>query len=333
MNIPSMTSRMPPFKSIEAFVLAARSLSFTEAASALHITVPAVSRRIQALETELGVPLFERQHRGLSLTDVGEAYFSNLEPAIDAIRRASHCVRVTARSRSVRVSLPASLAANWLVPRLQSFYAKHRDIDVQLDSAGEYPEPESAASYAALTNGQTDILIRLGSANWPGLRSARLLDIEAFPVCCPSFRADSTELSTADGMARLPLLGIRGQPELWLEWFRNAGVGQDPHIGQEFDNLHLLYRAAACGLGIALGLDVLVQPYMDGRQLVRAFNSQFKLSKSYYLLCRAADASRRPTSTFRDWLLAQRIGEVECSDAAHDGWGGSGRNGRSIIRD
>lgn len=70
-----MTNRLPPFKSIEAFVVAAESLSFTTTASSLHITVPAVGRGIQALEAELGVALFQRTHRSLELTQVGEDAF------------------------------------------------------------------------------------------------------------------------------------------------------------------------------------------------------------------------------------------------------------------
>jgi LysR family glycine cleavage system transcriptional activator len=298
----AVTSRMPPFKSIEAFVAAARALSFTEAASMLHITVPAVSRRIQALETDLGVTLFARNHRALALTHAGESYFANLEPAIEAIRRASHRVRAGARSRAVKVSMPASLAANWLVPRLHHFHARYRDIHVELESIGEH---DSAGDHAPLSAGEADIVIRLGNGNWPGLRAARLLDLEGFPVCSPGFLIADSLLGAIERLVEQPLLGIKGQPDLWPEWFRNAGLTTPVRIHQEFDNLHLLYRAAACGLGIALGVDVLVQPYLDDGQLVRPFNSQFKLSRSYYVICRTADLSRRPISTFRDWLCGQ----------------------------
>jgi LysR family glycine cleavage system transcriptional activator len=301
----TMTARMPPFKSIEAFVVAARALSFTAAATTLHITLPAVSRRIQALENDLGVPLFQRKHRALMLTATGEAYFASLEPAIDAIRRASQHVRIGGRPRSVKVDLPASLAANWLVPRLHRFHAKHRGVQVELESISKDAELESASEHPPLNNAEADIVIQLGNGNWPGLRTARLLDLEGFPVCSPSLLGRDTVLPTLDDLGELPLLGIRGQSDLWQRWFRSAGLTSPVRIDQEFDNLHLLYRAAACGLGVALGVDVLVQPYLDEGQLVRPFNSQFRLGKSYYLICRAADLSRRPVSVFRDWLLTQ----------------------------
>ena len=298
-------SRMPPFKAIEAFVVAARALSFTEAASVLNITVPAVSRRIQTLESNLGVPLFQRKPRALGLTQAGESYLSELEPAIDAIRRASHCARARTRPCSVRLSLPASLAANWLVPRLHHFHAAHRGIGVELESDGEHFEPGNASEHDKLNEGEADIVIRLSNGNWPGLRTERLLDLKGFPVCSPSLLAAGTVPCSPEGLGELPLLGIRGQSDLWPEWFHFAGLPPRTRVTQEFDNVHLLYRAAACGLGIALGVDVLVQPYLDDGQLVRPFNSQYRLSHSYHIICRAADLSRRPVSTFRDWLLAQ----------------------------
>ncbi len=271
------------------------------------VSTHAVSRRIQALESDLGVPLFQRKHRALASTHAGQAYFSNLEPAIDNIRRASHRLRVGERSRSVKVNLPATLAANWLLPRLQQFHDMYRGVRIELESNSEHCELESASEHSELKEGKADLAIQLGNGSWPGLRSARLLDLEGFPVCSPSFRVPDGA-STLEGLGELPLLGIRGQPELWPEWFHSAGLPQPLRVHQEFDSVHLLYRAAACGLGIALGVDVLVQPYLDDGQLVRPFNSQYRLSNSYYVICRTTDISRRPVCTFRDWLLAQAGG-------------------------
>ena len=92
-----MASRYPPFRCIEAFVAAAQALSFTEAASSLRITVPAVSRRIQTLETDLGVRLFRRGHRAVTLTPAGESYLKKLLPALGTIREASDSLRATPR--------------------------------------------------------------------------------------------------------------------------------------------------------------------------------------------------------------------------------------------
>jgi LysR family transcriptional regulator, glycine cleavage system transcriptional activator len=291
-----MGKRMPPFKSIEAFVVAARALSFTEAASALHLTVPAVSRRIQNLETELGVPLFHRKHRGLQLTDAGASYLSRLAPAIETIRHASDRIRGQSHGHSLKVSLPASLAANWLVPRLRGFHAEHGGIQIELQSMN---------GCADLDASEADLAIWPGTGDWPGLRAQRLLDMDAYPVCGADFLSAGQTLRSPDDLLECPLLGIAGQEDSWPEWLRAAGVAGPARVQQVFDNFHLLYRAATSGLGVALGVDAIVGPYLEASQLVRPFDVSFRLTKGYYVVCRSGDWTQQPIGTFREWLMTQ----------------------------
>jgi len=294
-----MGKRMPSFKSIEAFVVVARALSFTEAASALHLTVPAVSRRIKNLETELGVSLFHRKPRALQLTEAGESYLSHLAPAIETIRHASDRVRGHSHGHSLKVSLPASLAANWLVPRLPSFHAEHRGIRIELQSMN---------GCADLDASEADLAVWPGTGDWPGLRAQRLLDMDAYPVCGADFLGAGQPLRSLDDLLQCPLLGIAGQEDFWPEWLRAAGVVGPARVQQVFDNFHLLYQAAASGLGVALGVDVIVGPYLDASQLVRPFDVSFRLTKGYYVVCRSSDWTQRPIGTFRQWLMTQAGG-------------------------
>jgi len=294
-----MGKRMPPFKSIEAFVVAARALSFTEAASALHLTVPAVSRRIKSLETELGVPLFHRNHRALQLTQAGESYLSHLAPAIETIRHASDRIRGHAHGHALKVSLPASLAANWLVPRLRSFHAAHHGIQVELQSMN---------GCADLDASKADLAIWPGTGDWPGLRAQRLLDMDAYPVCGADFLSAGASHRSLTDLLECPLLGIAGQEDFWPEWLRAAGVRGPARVQQVFDNFHLLYRAAASGLGVALGVDAIVAPYLEASQLVRPFDVSIRLAKGYYVVCRSSDWTQRPIGAFREWLMTQAGG-------------------------
>src|SRR4030088_1413309 len=279
-----MGKRMPPFKSIEAFVVVARALSFTEAASALHLTVPAVSRRIKSLETELGVSLFHRKPPA---------------PRTETIRHASDRVRGHSHGHSLKVSLPASLAANWLVPRLPSFHAAHRGIQIELQSMN---------GCADLDASEADLAVWPGTGDWPGLRAQRLLDMDVYPVCGADFLGAGQSLRSLDDLLQCPLLGIAGQEDFWPEWLRAAGVVGPARVQQVFDNFHLLYQAAASGLGVALGVDVSVGPYLEASQLVRPFDVSFRLAKGYYVVCRSSDWTQRPIGTFRQWLMTQAGG-------------------------
>jgi LysR family transcriptional regulator, glycine cleavage system transcriptional activator len=293
--MPSM-KRLPPFKSIEAFAVAARSRSFTAAAAALNLTVPAVSRRIQTLEVELGTQLFHRTHHELRLTETGKTYVADIAPALDLIRDASERVRTKAHRQSVKLSLPPSFAASWLIPRLSRFQAEHHGIEVEL---------ESSIGAVDFDRGDVDLAIRISTDDWPGLHAERLLDIESYPVCSPEFLKDNPPLRRLGNLIKFPLLGSKTRPELWPDWLRAAGVADEPRVRYMFDNFHMLYRAAIDGLGVAIGLDIMAMPYLEEGQLVALFDQRLALAQGIYVVCRPADRSRRPISTFRNWLIAE----------------------------
>ena len=83
-----MSQRLPPLRAIEAFVVVAETLSYAKAAHELNLTKSAISRRIQSLESDLGVRLFRRSNKALELTADGEAYHGITGPAFDEIGRA-----------------------------------------------------------------------------------------------------------------------------------------------------------------------------------------------------------------------------------------------------
>src|SRR3546814_18254953 len=84
-----MLRKAPPLEAIEIFVAAAQGDSFRSVARRLALSPSAVSRRIATLEAFLGMPLFERSGQSQRLNAAGQRYLSMVEPAIDAIQRAS----------------------------------------------------------------------------------------------------------------------------------------------------------------------------------------------------------------------------------------------------
>jgi len=132
--------------------------------------------------------------------------------------------------------------------------------------------------------------------------------MDAYPVCGADFLGAGQPLRSLDDLLQCPLLGIAGQEDFWPEWLRAAGVVGPARVQQVFDNFHLLYQAAASGLGVALGVDVIIGPYLEASQLVRPFDVSFRLTKGYYVVCRSGDWTQRPIGTFRQWLITQAGG-------------------------
>src|SRR5262245_19252564 len=123
---------LPPFAALRAFHAAARHARFKDAALSLGVTESAISHQVRRLENFLRTPLFDRSGPGVRLTAAGRRYFEQIDPALRQIQAATEAmVRPTGRD-VVRLTLPPSLAATWLIPQLGAFERDHPDLDLQL---------------------------------------------------------------------------------------------------------------------------------------------------------------------------------------------------------
>jgi LysR family transcriptional regulator, glycine cleavage system transcriptional activator len=287
-----------PLKDIEAFVMVARAGSLAQAATIMHLTVPALSRRIQQLEADLGTRLFERRPRGLVLTDAGRDYFTALDPSWETLSRATEALRKRGQRKDLVVTVMPTFAANWLVPRLPAFQARHRAVGVELHTSGE-TEDLNARS-------ELDCAIRLGRGPWPGTTSEPLLQVRAVPVASPKLLEETGRVREPAELLSRRLIGTHHQIEFWQEWFAAHGIHATPENCVAFDNLQVVYEAAAAGMGIALGLEPLVRSFLASGRLLPLFAERVCLQRQFHLARRAAGARpSRHFSRFRDWLFAE----------------------------
>ncbi|XYK81509.1 MAG: LysR family transcriptional regulator [Labrenzia sp.] len=118
---------------IETFVEAARRHSFADAARHLNLPRSTVTARIKALENELGVALFRRTTRKISMTHEGEHYLRKVEPALTILEEAGEeLVSDRAPSGLVRFSIPIDLPREVLANALAGFRADYPEIDLEI---------------------------------------------------------------------------------------------------------------------------------------------------------------------------------------------------------
>ena len=120
---------------LRAFEAVARHLNFRLAAEEMALTQSAVSRQIQALEDEVGVPLFLRHTRAVELTAAGMQLLQAVAQALPRIDTAVRQIRQSAGRRQVTVTTFASFASMWLIPRLEAFQRAFPDIDIRVDAS------------------------------------------------------------------------------------------------------------------------------------------------------------------------------------------------------
>ena len=145
-----------------AFESVARNKSFKQCARELNVTQPAVSYQIKQLEAYLGTKLFERQGGGVSLTPSGNQLYTAVNHGFKAIQDAIFQISRKANDHMVTLCVSTALASYVLLPRLPSFRAENRDIDLNLKIVDRDVDPHS--EFANLT-------VRLGYGTWSGMEA------------------------------------------------------------------------------------------------------------------------------------------------------------------
>jgi len=316
-----MQRRLPPLNALVVFEAAARHLSFTRAADALHVTQAAVSHQIKALEEWLGIALFHRLGRGhgLTLTDAGRLYQQRIAASLDSIRESTAEISQTRRKRVLNIMTLDSFGAMWLLPRLGHFLRKHADVDVRVTAADIEAD--------ALGNGSADIDLRYGEGHWPGVEVTQFLREAIFPVCSPALLRGAKPLRQPSDLKHHTLLHDVMVTN-WRTWLEAAGVDDvDPERGSGFNHSHLVTQAAISGNGVALGRGALVTDAIRRGELAKPFALSLESSYAYYVVY-SKNAARDPVvMAFRDWLveegaasqreLDQILAEDEASDTPH----------------
>ena len=178
-----MLRRLPPLNALKAFEAAARHESFTRAAEELFVTQGAVSHQVKALESELGVKLFNRERQRLVITQAGREYLTILRDAFDRIAVGTESLLQRQSSGVLTVSTSPDFAAKWLVNRLGRFAEKHPSIDLRVSATLHHVD---------FAREDVDLAVRHGDGNWPGFdvvapeRGAAVPGLQPKTACGPA---------------------------------------------------------------------------------------------------------------------------------------------------
>ena len=310
-----MSRRLPPLNALRAFEAAARHLSFRKAAEELNVTPAAVSHQIKGLEDYFGVPLFRRMTRALLLTDAGQAALPLLREGFDNLAEAAGRIAAHDSADVLTVSVGPSFAAKWLVPRLDQFRTAHPQIDVRIDANDDLVD---------FRQDGVDVAVRYGAGDYPGLRTHCLFGEVALPVCSPVLLTTPHPLRTPEDLRHHTLLHVDWKMDdetapNWRMWLLAAGIEDiDPTRGPRFNFESMALQAAVEGLGVALASDVLVSDDVARGRLVKPFELTLPgpTRFCYYVVSPEASADQPKVSAFREWILAEAVGDAAADNGA-----------------
>jgi len=279
---------LPPFAALRAFHAAATHERFRDAAESLGVTESAISHQVKRLEAYLRVKLIDRSGARARLTDTGRRYLEQIEPALRQIQAVTEAILPTAGRQVVRLTLPPSLAATWLIPRLGAFERQHPEIDLQLSTTTRVMD---------LQGDQMDLAIRHGKGPWPGVEATFLLEETAMPVCAPEYLEPPFGKPAPDVLRGIRLIVSASFPDEWEEWARAHGVAPPAH-GEPIalDAQEQALQLAANGHGLAMGRRPVVDDWLDQGRLIAPFGTAGPTGAAYYL-CKPADLT--PTAAAR----------------------------------
>jgi LysR family glycine cleavage system transcriptional activator len=330
-----MSIRLPPLLALRAFEAAARHLSFTNAASEMHLTQGAISRQIRTLEDHLGQKLFERLTRRIELTPAGADYFRSVQQAMNDIALATRRVMRESGRATITLSIMPTLGAQWLMPKLSNFSETHPEIDLRLESSIEPVNFQAGEIDAAIRVGQLPgTLFKAHQpriememvTSWSGVVAQHLFPDVLVPVLSRRLLEEGGPIGSVRDLLNYRLIHTASRKHAWPDWLAAHDVRlPEHHESIHFGHFFMGLRAAQNGKGVAIVPSVVLQHLFDGTDLVCPFQGDVESAGNYYLLTRAADENSPTTRLFLGWLLTEAANEVS---AAKVGWAEAARQAR-----
>ncbi|MGE9551806.1 LysR substrate-binding domain-containing protein [Erwinia amylovora] len=288
---------LPSLRALHYFHQAALHQSFSQAAQSLNVTHSAVSHQIKLLEQWLGKSLFLRASGRVQLTSEGERLkvccmqtFREIEMTCEKIRASN--------LNGLSISCAPSFLAQWLIPRINRFSERHKDIVLTFQTHVDIDRVRSE---------QTDVLILSHEQSVQEDIAATLVTVDYIgPVCSPDF---SYNVTCASDFSTLPLLHADTKLHAWAEWAKKTGAKGDFWAGRHFDNLMLGIQAARNGLGIIMTPQILVKKEILEGTLIAPLGFA-EVDRATWMMVKATRRNKPEIELFRRWLLeeAERVG-------------------------
>jgi len=288
---------LPSLPALRAFAAVGRLGSFRRAGEELLITQSAVSHHIRVLETALGLRLFERHARSISLTPAGERYLDRVSVAFAIIEEATEAATAANGRQRVVVSLLPSFAATWLLPRLAQFRSEHPMIDLVLDPTLRLVD---------LAAGEADLAIRYGDGIGSGCAAELLMSEDLAPVVSPAFAARAGIADPSDVLGHL-WLQTRSNVD-WNIWEEATGIDGSQAQQLALADYNIVLQAAIDGQGIAMGrLRQIASKIDSGALVVACMPVVASLGVGHWLLLPERRGLSQPAQIFATWLRKEAV--------------------------
>jgi LysR family glycine cleavage system transcriptional activator len=242
-SIEMTNPRLPSLNLIRVFEVAARRMSFKAAAEELFVSPPAVSHQIKALEENLGVVLFKRENRNISLSAEGKRYYLHVKRGLDLIDTATLAIRKEPQRRRFVINTLPNIASLLLTPNIHQFQAAQPQLNIQIDSD---------VSRIELEKSENTVAIRHQCGNEPGLVYHPLVRISLSPVCSHRYLKQHPGLKKGD-FRGCRLIKLSADSYQWPRWQSDWNVVPQTADELVVGTLQATMEAVKNDVGVAMG--------------------------------------------------------------------------------
>lgn len=263
------------------------------------------------LEAQLGFSLFERHSRGVRLTEAGRILLTTVQRSYQDIEQTIHSLVPSTERKEIRLKLTPSFAFKWLVPRLEDFYRRHPEIQIQTFAEGALVDSERR---------DYDLAIDYGALPYPRRDAQLLMEEWLLPVMSTNYLAAHSWLqedwANAENWQQVVLLhdampwANAARDQEWHYWAHQMGITLPERRDHYFNRTDMAMSAAEAGVGIAMARTALLSNELDTGRLVTPF-APIRAKAGYFLIThQATDA----TQVFCQWLQKQIPAQVSQTD-------------------
>ena len=267
----------------------------------MGLTQSSISQRIKGLEIDLGVVLFRREHRGVSLTNEGLRLLNVVRPAMTQMGYAVGSLLERKSKPRVRISADFAFSTFWLLPRLT--YLR--------EEIGDEIELQILASTVPPGFDDSDCDIQIHVAPRSGIKSGEILLLQekVAAVCSPQLLEKITPIRSSADLLDVQLLSLskpaNAQWQTWQGWFDGLGIsGERKKNYVSFNNYDMVTQAALAGDGVALGWIGLIDDLIAKGALVTVTDDVVVSDAGYVMSRDQSNLGSGPRLVF-DWIADQ----------------------------
>lgn len=289
---------MDKFDCLKVFSRVAQLGSFTAAANELNTTQSAVSKKIAWLESEVGITLFHRHARAISLTSGGKQYLELAQTLTEQMDSFESQLRQEQASVSgeLKLSVPSAFSVRLLSAPLNEFLNQHPELSVDVSVSDKFVD---------LVEGNVDIAIRAAYLKDSGLKARWLMDNELVYFASPRYLNKRDPILSANDLSTHCCLtySLSNPSNLWRFSDGDEAIKIKVKEQVRSDSPEMLVQMAKLGQGIAAMPKWMVEQELINGELIQVLTQYQSVKLPMYLVYKDSEYQPQRIRTFIDFLV------------------------------